>query len=237
VIPAHAPVVLLVEDEPAIADFVKRGLESEGFRVEAAADGVQGQERALRGGVDLVLLDLMLPGRDGLAVLKAIHGERPALPVIAVTARGAVDDRVAALDGGAVDYVVKPFALSELAARVRAQLRAGALAPSTTVCVGDIVLDLLTRRVERAGTVVHLSNTEFELLACLMRNHGRVLTRAQLLREVWGMEHDPQTNVVDVYIGYLRRKLGRTGGRVPITTLRSVGYRMDDVSETSVAAR
>jgi DNA-binding response OmpR family regulator len=220
--------ILLIEDEPGIVDFVKRGLEAEGFPVQAALDGVQGERRALGESFDLIVLDLMLPGRGGMEILSALRQARPSVPVIVLTARGEIEDRVAGLDAGAVDYLVKPFSLAELAARVRAQLRLATQSPAASLRVGDIEVSLLTREVHSAGRPVRLSSTEFDLLVHLMRHRGRILSRQEILSAVWGYAHDPQTNIVDVYIGYLRRKLGSTEHPAPILTVRSVGYRLDD---------
>jgi DNA-binding response OmpR family regulator len=217
--------VLLIEDEPGIVDFVRRGLEGEGFHVEAETDGVRGEEHALRESVDVVVLDLMLPGRDGMEVLASLRSARPEVPVIVLTAKGEVEDRVAGLDAGAVDYLVKPFSVAELSARIRAQLRTIALGTTTRLQGEDVELDLLTRKVTRAGTPVALSSTEFELLVHLLRNRGRVISREEILSAVWGYQHDPATNIVDVYTGYLRRKLRRPESPAPIHTVRSVGYR------------
>jgi DNA-binding response OmpR family regulator len=221
------PRLLLVEDEPGIVDFLVRGLRGNGFSVEAALDGVKGAQLALSGEFDLVILDLMLPGRDGLDVLSEVHLRRPELPVIILTARGEVEDRVGGLDAGAVDYVIKPFSLAELVARIRAQLRTATHHPVTELEGGGLQVDLISRDVRVDGSLVRLSTTEFELLTYLMRHRGRVLDREQILRSVWGIEHDPGTNLVDVYIGYLRRKLFRDGRSSPIVTVRSVGYRFD----------
>lgn len=220
--------ILVVEDEPGIVDFLERGLRAHGFDVICALDGVTGTDRALNNDVDLVVLDMMLPGRSGLEVLEVLTTAKPKLPVIVLTARGGIEDRIAGLDAGAIDYLVKPFSLAELAARVRAQLRAAFQAPTTAVRAGGIEVDLLTREVRHAGEQIRLSSTEFELLVYLLENRGRVLSREQILRAVWGYEHDPGTNVVDVYVGYLRRKLRRGNRDAPIVTIRSVGYRLDD---------
>jgi DNA-binding response OmpR family regulator len=220
--------ILLIEDEPGIVDFVTRGLEAEGFPVQVAMDGVEGERRALRESFDLIVLDLMLPGRGGMEILGSLRRARLTVPVIVLTARGEIDDRVAGLDAGAVDYLVKPFSLAELSARVRAQIRLATQSPAASLRVGDIELSLLTREVHRAGRLVALSSTEFDLLVHLMRHRGRILSRQEILSAVWGYEHDPQTNIVDVYIGYLRRKLGTPEHPAPILTVRSVGYRLDD---------
>ncbi len=220
--------ILVVEDEPAIVDFLERGLRGEGFAVEAASDGVEGTLRALDERVDLVVLDMMLPGRGGAEVLATVRRARPTLPVIVLTARDSVEDRVAGLDAGAVDYLVKPFALAELVARIRAQLRVALQTPTTSARCGDLEVNLITREVRRGDQQIRLSTTEFELLSYLVHNRGRVLSRAELLSAVWGYDHDPGTNVVDVYVGYLRRKLRQDDRRAPITTVRSVGYRLDD---------
>jgi len=224
--------VLVVEDERGIVDFVRRGLEAEGFSVHTARDGIAGERLALNGAFDLVVLDLMLPGRGGMEILATLRRERPALPVIVLTARGEIEDRVAGLDAGAVDYLSKPFSLAELVARVRAQLRVVAEAASTSVLrAADIEMNLITRKVRRGRErTIALSTTEFELLAYLMRHCGAVVTREQILGSVWGYEHDPATNVVDVYIGYLRRKLGTPDDPAPIHTVRAVGYRLGSAS-------
>jgi DNA-binding response OmpR family regulator len=193
------PAVLIIEDEPGIVDFLRRGLEAEGFVVQSASDGAEGERRALSESFDAIVLDLMLPGRSGMEVLASLRAAKPGVPVIVLTARGEVSDRVAGLEAGAVDYLVKPFSLAELIARVRAQLRVAAQSANST---------------------------EFELLVYLMRHAGRVVSREQILSSVWGYEHDPATNVVDVYIGYLRRKLRRPDSPAPIATVRSVGYRL-----------
>jgi DNA-binding response OmpR family regulator len=219
--------ILVIEDEPGIVDFLERGLGAQGFDVMSATDGTAGAAAALNQDVDLVVLDLMLPGRSGLEVLAQLHEAKPGLPVIVLTALGEVEHRVAGLDAGAVDYLTKPFSLTELAARIRAQLRAAAQTPRTTLTAGDIEVNLITREVRRGGDTVRLSTTEFELLTYLMNNRGHVLSREQILRAVWGYDYDPGTNVVDVYIGYLRRKLRRQGQNAPIVTVRSVGYRLD----------
>ena len=219
--------ILVIEDEPGIVDFLERGLRAHGFEVDSALDGTTGADKALGDAVDLVVLDMMLPGRSGLEVLELVHNSKPTLPVIVLTARGEIEDRIGGLDAGAVDYLTKPFSLSELAARIRAQLRAASQAPSTSLSAGDIDVNLITREVRRDGELVRLSTTEFELLVYLLRNRGRVLSREQILRAVWGYDYDPGTNVVDVYVGYLRRKLGRGEAKVPIVTVRSVGYRFD----------
>lgn len=218
--------ILVVEDEDAIADFLVRGLRAEGYEVLRAADGVEGEELALAGKADLVVLDRMLPKRDGMEVLATIREDEPALPVIVLTALDAVEERVAGLDEGATDYVTKPFAFEELAARVRAHLRRPPAEGETELRAGGIRLDLLTREAERDGRSVRLSEREVALLAHLMRNAGRVCSHRELLRRVWGYEHDPGTNVVQVYVGYLRRRLDLPGSPAPIETVRSVGYRL-----------
>ena len=220
------PSILLVEDEPGIVDFVRRGMEVEGFEVRAEHDGAEGERRALQESFDAVVLDLMLPSRGGMEVLAALRVAKPTLPVIVLTARGEVEDRVAGLDAGAVDYLVKPFSLAELLARVRAQLRSAAQGAPTTLRAEDIDVDLLSRKVRRAGEPVLLSTTEFELLVYLARHHGTVLSRERILSAVWGYQHDPATNIVDVYVGYLRRKLRRPDSPAPIHTVRAVGYRL-----------
>lgn len=218
--------VLVVEDEPAIADFIERGLRAEGYDVQVALDGSEGQRLALTDDLDLVVLDMMLPGVSGLELLESIRRERAALPVIVLTARGEVADKVAGLDAGATDYVTKPFSFDELTARIRAHLRTPAGDGPTTLSAAGIEVDLLTRRVTRDGHAVQLSATEFDLLAYLVRNAGSVLTRAQLLKAVWGYDFEPTTNIVQVYVGYLRRKLASTGEPAPIETVRAVGYRL-----------
>jgi len=221
--------IVMIEDEPGIGDFVKRGLGARGFEVSCALDGDSGLERALGERVALVLLDLMLPGRPGLEVLSELVERRPGLPVIVLTARGQLDDRVEGLNAGAADYLVKPFMLAELEARIRAQLRSARQAPVTEIRASGLEIKLLSRQVLSGGRPVRLSNTEFELLLFLMRNPGRTLTRERILRVVWGYTHAPGTNIVDVYIGYLRRKLGTDEQPAPIRTVRSLGYRFDIV--------
>lgn len=218
--------ILVVEDEAGIADFVQRGLRAEGHQVDAETDGLAGERRAIGVDFDLVILDRMLPGRDGLEVLRGIRAAKPRLPVIMLTARGEIADRVAGLDAGATDYLVKPFAFDELAARVRAHLRTPAQAQPTRLQAAGIVLDLLSREVTRDGRRVDLSAKEFELLAHFLRHPNQVLSREQLLGAVWGYDFDPGTNVLEVYVGYLRRKLAHDDRPAPIDTLRSMGYRL-----------
>lgn len=218
--------ILVVEDEAAIADFIQRGLEGEGYSVLSASDGVEGERLALRQTVDLVVLDRMLPRRDGLQVLESIRTAKPALPVIVLTAKGEIAERVKGLDLGATDYMAKPFSFEELAARIRAHLRQPEGGAATILEVGGIRLDLLARRAERGEHSVRLPEREAELLAYLMRHAGRVCTHREILSAVWGYEHDPRTNVVQVYIGYLRRRLALPDSPVPIETVRSVGYRL-----------
>ena len=228
--PGRRPIrnlILVIEDEPGIVDFLEHGLHAQGFDVISATDGIIGGEKALRENIDLVVLDMMLPKRGGGELLDDLHRLRPALPVIVLTALDDVDQRVTSLDAGAVDYLTKPFSLSELAARIRAQLRVASNAPATTIRAGNIEANLLTRELRRDDQVIRLSSTEFELLVYLMRQRGRVISREQILRAVWGYDHDPGTNVVDVYVGYLRRKLRHGDRRAPIVTIRAVGYRFD----------
>jgi DNA-binding response OmpR family regulator len=220
--------ILVVEDEAGIADFLARGLKAEGFDVTVATDGLTGEQLALSPGTDLVVLDRMLPGRDGIEVLASIRSAKPALPVILLTAKADVADRVEGLDLGATDYMTKPFAFDELLARIRARLRESDEASETTLEAGGIRLDLLTREATRSGHAVRLPDRESELLAYLMRHTDRVCTREEILSAVWGYEHDPGTNVVQVYVGYLRRKLSMPGRPAPIETVRSVGYRLSD---------
>ena len=216
----------MVEDEAAIADFLERGLEAEGYSVTVASEGPDGLIEARSGQFDLLILDLMLPGMSGIEILKAFREGDGTTPVILLTARTAVEDRVEGLDAGATDYMPKPFAFEELSARVRAHLRRPEQGEATTLSVGDIELDLLKRKVTRDGHEVNLSAREFDLLTYMMRHPGQVLSREQLLSGVWGYDYDPGTNVVGVYIQYLRRKLDLNDLPDPIETLRSVGYRL-----------
>ena len=219
--------IVVIEDEPGIADFITRGLNAAGFAVQTAFDGDAGLALALGHEVDLVVLDLMLPGRSGAEILDELADDRPGLPIIVLTARGELADRVRGLHAGAVDYMVKPFALAELDARIRAQLRVHHRTPETMLRCAGLTVDLLARRVSRDGRLIRLTTTEFDLLAFLMRHPGQVLDRTQILRSVWGTDHDPQTNIVDVYVGYLRRKLQAPG---IISAVRSRGYRLGEDS-------
>jgi DNA-binding response OmpR family regulator len=218
--------ILVIEDERTLAGFVEQSLVAEGHAVTVRHDGESGEAAALTGDYALVLLDLMLPGKNGLDVLAAIRSRLPDLPVIVLTARAAVEQKVEGLDRGANDYVTKPFSLEELLARVRAQLRSPGQREASVLEAADVRMDLRTRRVERAGREVELTAREFDLLAYLMRHPDQVLSREQILNAVWGFDFDPGTKVLEVYIGYLRRKLAGADGSDPIETVRGAGYRL-----------
>ena len=214
--------VLVVEDEPGIVAFVRRGLEAAGYGVLEAADGTTGLALALREDVDLVVLDLGLPGLPGEEVLLRLRRSRPDVPVIVLTAKSAVADKVANLEAGADDYVVKPFSFSELLARVRARLRATGQPSAGAVTAGTLTLDLRARSATVDGRSVALSSREFALAEVLARHAGQVLSQAQLLDQVWGYDFDGSSNVVEVYVRHLRKKLGAER----IETVRGAGYRL-----------
>ncbi|TNM50828.1 response regulator transcription factor [Nocardioides albidus] len=218
--------ILIVEDEERISSFVAKGLRAEGHRTTVAADGPTGLDHALAGDVDLVVLDIGLPGFDGFQLIDQLRSQGARVPVIVLTARDSVTDTVTALEGGADDYMAKPFRFAELSARIRLRLRqsaapAGANGSVEPLAAGGVVLDLRTRRATIAGREVELSAREFALAEIFLRNPGQVLSREQLLDHVWGLDFDPGSNVVDVYVGYLRRKLGSDA----IVTVRGMGYR------------
>ena len=216
---------LLVEDDASIADFVSRGLRESGFAVDHAADGDAGLEAALSGSHDVAIIDLMLPKRDGLSLIDELRRRGVSIPVLILSARRSVDDRVRGLQAGGDDYLTKPFAFSELVARVQALVRRATRSPDpTTLAVGDISLDLLSRRVTRAGTLLDLRPREFALLEYLMRNAGRVVSKTMILSHVWDYNFDPQTNVVDVLVSRLREKIDRPFEKKLLHTVRGVGY-------------
>ncbi|HLV58788.1 MAG TPA: response regulator transcription factor [Natronosporangium sp.] len=214
--------VLIAEDEPRIAAFLEKGLRAAGYTTAVVTNGVDAAARARSEDVDLLILDLGLPGQDGLAALAQIRQRGERLPVIVLTARDAVPDRVTGLDLGADDYLTKPFSFEELLARIRARLRTPGRANQTTLVAGNLRLDLVRRTATVGGREVELTAREFLLAETLARHPGQVLSREQLLDRVWGLSHDPGSNVVDVYVGYLRRKLGPD----LIQTVRGMGYRM-----------
>jgi DNA-binding response OmpR family regulator len=215
--------ILIVEDEPRIAAFVSRGLEAAGYSTAISDDGAEALDRALRPDIDLVLLDVGLPTMDGFEVLRELRGRGSVVPVIMLTARSSTRDTVEGLDAGANDYMSKPFTFDELLARVRSRLRESAGPSSTSLIHGDIVLDILGRRATVDGREVELSAREFALAEQFLRNPGHVLSREQLLSRVWGLDFDPGSNVVDVYVRYLRGKLGPHH----IATVRGAGYRWE----------
>jgi two-component system, OmpR family, copper resistance phosphate regulon response regulator CusR len=218
------PRILVVEDERKVLRSLRRGLEAEGYEVVTAADGEDGYRLATAESFDCIVLDLLLPGRDGLQVLTALRRGGHTLPVLILTARDAVEDRVIGLDAGADDYLVKPFAFAELLARLRVLLRRDRGERETLLQAGDLEVDLLQRRATRAGQEVPLTQREFEVLAYLLRHKNRVVTRDMLGRDVWKEPEHALTNVIDVYITLLRRKVERPGQRPLIHTLRGVGY-------------
>jgi DNA-binding response OmpR family regulator len=215
--------ILVIEDEPRIMSFLSRAFEAEGFDVDGADNGSDGFERAVRGPYDLVVLDLLLPGLDGLRVLRELHRRRPELPVVIVSARSDLPTKLRGFEFGANDYLAKPFAVDELLARVRAQLRTHGNGQGTVLHVGDIVLDLTRRQARIGPDAVDLSDREFRLLHHLVKHAGEVVTRDSILSAVWGYHFDPRSNVVDVCMRRLRRKLG---DEVPIETVRHAGYRI-----------
>ena len=217
--------LLVVEDDATIASFVVKGLQEAGFAVDHAADGHQGLRLALTEPYDAAIVDLMLPGRDGLSLIEELRNRRVKTPVIILSARREVDDRVRGLQAGGDDYLTKPFAFSELLARVQALIRraSGASEP-TRLVVGDLVLDLLTRRVERAGRPIELRPREFALLEYLMRNAGRVVSKTMILEHVWNYSFDPRTNVVDVLVHRLRERIDRDFETRLLHTVRGIGY-------------
>ena len=217
---------LVVEDERRIADFLQRGLESAGYAVDVAPDGRTALEQVHNTDYDLIVLDMMLPDMDGLKVLEKIRNRKTSPPVLILSARGTVDDRVKGLELGADDYLVKPFAFVELLARVRVLLRRGQPTPER-LQVGDLVLDCIRRRVTRAGENIELAPKEFSILEYMMRNRGRPLSRTMIVEHVWDMDYDGLTNIVDVYIRHLRSKIDDRSPTKLIHTVRGIGYMLD----------
>src|SRR5512133_491279 len=225
---------LVVEDEKRIADFLSRGLESAGYAVDIAGDGNTAIEMVHQTEYDLVILDMMLPDMDGLQVLEKIRNRKVSPPVLILSARDAVDDRVKGLEGGADDYLVKPFAFVELLARVRVLLRRGQPTPEK-LQVGDLSLECIRRKVSRDGENIELAPKEFSILEYLMRNRGRPLSRTMIVEHVWDMDYDGLTNIVDVYIRHLRSKIDDKWQQKMIQTVRGIGY-MLDLPEKEVSA-
>lgn len=216
--------ILIAEDDEALAKFVRQGLEAEHFSVDTFKDGEQALAAAIERDYELVILDLNLPKLDGVGVLRQLRMKKPSLPVLVLTQRTRVEDRVQCLDTGADDYLGKPFSFSELSARIRALIRRSHLPSESVLNVGDLKLDRVQRIVERAGLKIELTAKEFALLEYLMRYAGRSVTRAMIIEHVWNLTFDTTTNVVDVYINYLRRKIDDGHATKLIQTVRGVGY-------------
>ena len=216
--------ILLVEDDKKVASFIRKGLEEEGYAVDVAAEGEAGLFMGLDRLHDLIILDVMLPKKPGFQVLRELRQAKVATPVLMLTARDTVEDKVQGLDAGADDYLTKPFVFAELLARVRALLRRRAEARSPRLQVADLVLDPATRSVTRGGQPITLTNREFALLEYLMRNAGRVLTRTAITEHVWDYDFDSGTNVIDVYVNYLRKKIDAGHEPKLLHTVRGAGY-------------
>jgi len=216
--------ILVIEDDPTVGQFVKRGLEEQRWGVELVADGEEGEQRASTGAYDLVILDMRLPGKSGLDVLTALRGRGFERPILVLTAQDAVDSKVSTLRAGADDYVTKPFAFEELLARVEALARRPRAIASATLRVGDLELDQTTHEVRRGGEPIDLTPKEFTVLEYLMRHTGRVMSRTLITEYAWGYHFDPGTNIVDVVINHLRKKIDAKHERKLLTTVRGVGY-------------
>ena len=216
---------LIIEDDQTIADFVARGLREAGYAVDHAADGEQGLQMAMKDAYDVAIVDLMLPKRDGLSVIDELRRRGRPTPVLILSARRTVDDRVRGLQTGGDDYLTKPFAFTELLARVQALVRRATRSPEpTTLTAGDLTMDLLSRKVTRAGTAIDLRPREFALLEYLMRNPGKVISKTMSLSHVWEYSFDPQTNIVDVLVSRLRDKIDKPFDTKRLHTVRGVGY-------------
>ena len=224
--------ILVIEDEKRIQDFLSRGLESAGYAVDIAGDGNSGMDRIHNTEYDLIILDLMLPDTDGLSVLEKIRNRKTSPPVLILSARDAVDDRVKGLELGADDYLTKPFAFVELLARVRALLRRGQPTPER-LQVGELALDCIRRKVTRNNENVELAPKEFSILEYMMRNRGRPLSRTMIVEHVWDMDYDGLTNIVDVYIRHLRSKIDDKWPLKMIQTVRGIGYMLDAPEKTA----
>lgn len=218
--------ILIAEDDVPLASFVKRGLEAEHYAVDTTADGEQARAMASEFDFDLVVLDLGLPRLDGVSILRSVRTRKPSMPILILTGRSRVEERVECLDLGADDFLSKPFSFSELSARIRALLRRSHLPAESVLTVEDLKLDRVERRVERAGRRVELTSKEFALLEYMMRNAGRRVTRAMIIEHVWNLSFDTCTNVVDVYVNYLRRKVDDGFALRLIHTIRGVGYEL-----------
>jgi DNA-binding response OmpR family regulator len=216
--------VLVIEDDSSISAFLAQGLRQAKFAVDVCADGITADQLLQRGHYDLIVLDMMLPRRDGLSVLRNLRNRGQQTPVICLTAKDTVDDRVAGLDAGADDYLVKPFSVAELMARIRAVMRRGQPESITALQIGDLTIDLTTRIVERGRRRVELSPKEYLLLEYMARNQDHILSRSMILQHVWNCPYDPQTNVVDVHINRLRRKIDEGAAYPLIHTVRGAGY-------------
>lgn len=223
--------ILVVEDEPRISGFICQGLTEAGYAIDAVNNGLDGQEYAMAADFDLIILDIMLPGKDGLSLLRDLRRMGRQTPVLLLTARDTIEDRVKGLDSGADDYLVKPFAFPELLARTRALLRRPPTQTSTILQISDLVLDNNTHEVRRGGRLIDLSQREFMLLNYLLRNPNQVLTRTQIAEHIWNFDFASDSNIVDVYIGYLRRKIDRKYSPALIRTVRGVGYRISAEAE------
>jgi DNA-binding response OmpR family regulator len=219
--------ILVVEDEKKVASFIKKGLQQEGYAVDAVHDGQEALQSATAFDYDLIVLDLMLPKRLGLDVLRELRSKKPSLPVLVLTAKGALEDKVAGLDAGADDYLIKPFAFAELSARIRALLRRGTQ-ENTRLQIADLEIDSGARQVRRGGQVIDLKMKEYALLEFLLRNANRAVTRTMIVEHVWDIHFDSVSNVVDVHINSLRNKIDKGFHPPLIHTIRGVGYMLSD---------
>ncbi len=218
--------ILVVEDEKKVGAFIKKGLEEDRYSVEVALDGDKGEELASQGSFDLIILDILMPKKDGLTMLKELRAKQITTPVLMITAKGSVEDKVKGLDTGADDYLVKPFAIAELLARVRSLLRRGGPEKSTALIVADLTLDLVSHKATRGENLIELTGKEYTLLEYFMRNTNKVLSRTIISEHIWNYNFDTGTNIIDVYINHLRNKIDGEFEKKLIHTVRGVGYMM-----------
>lgn len=222
--------ILLIEDDTQVADYVSSGLKKQGYAVDMAHDGISGRLSAMKGGHDLLIVDRMLPGKDGVSIVEEVRASGSSVPVLFLSALGDVDDRIRGLKAGGDDYLVKPFSIEELYARIEVLLRrrSDTSAPPTRLKVADLELDLLSQKVTRGGKNLNLQPREFRLLEYLMKHAGQIVTRTMLLENVWEYHFDPQTNVIDVHVSRLRQKIDKDFDKQLLNTIRGAGYMLND---------